>query len=93
MSPGCPVSDLRARIWGWLPGRTDGRRVTLPTTIAGALDVPVAEVVAVLHAMERAGHAIRDVATGPQTGWHRGTRPPVEVAAVEPDAVETLPLF
>lgn len=48
----------------------------MPVTIANALDVPVGEVVVALSAMEQAGHAIRDAATGRQTGWHRGTRLP-----------------
>jgi hypothetical protein len=81
--------DLARRIWEWLPGRTDGRRVTLPGTIAGALHLPVPEVVTALRHMEAVGHAVRDAATGPQTGWHRGTPPPaveVQVAEeVEPD--------
>ena len=80
--------ELARRIWEWLPGRPDGRRVTLSVTIAGALHLPVPDVVSALVEMERAGHAIRDAATGWQTGWHRGTRPPrpeVSVERVEPD--------
>lgn len=84
-------AELARRIWEWLPGRTDGRRVTLPVTIAGALHRPVPEVVSVLVAMEKAGHAIRDAATGRQTGWHRGTPPPQpQVAAVPVDPEWTL---
>ena len=67
------MTDLVSRIWGWLPGRTDSRRVTLPGTIAAALDVPVRDVSAALIEMERAGHVVRDSATGVRGGWHRGT--------------------
>lgn len=69
--------DLCRRIWEWLPARATRSRVTLAGTIAAALDVPVVEVSRALVEMERAGHAIRDRATGPLSmSWHRGTPPP-----------------
>lgn len=68
--------ELAYRVWEWLPARCDSRRVTLPVTAASALNVDEREVRAVLVAMERAGWVIRNAATGRQTGWHRGTRPP-----------------
>jgi hypothetical protein len=65
--------ELAQRIWDWLPQRTDSRRVTWPTTIAVALDVAPLAVSQTLQAMETRGHAVRNQATGRQTGWHRGT--------------------
>lgn len=70
---------LQQRIWEWLPGRADRRRVTDPTTIAAALGVPVTDVTPALEAMERAGHAIRDRRTGRRAcHWHRGVPYPAE---------------
>lgn len=80
-------NETARRIWEWLPGRADSRRVTLPHTIAATLGLPVAEVSAAVAAMERAGHVVRDRAVGRQSGWHRGTPlPDAEPAvAVEED--------
>lgn len=83
---GSPRADPAARIWEWLPARSDSRRVTLPHTIAAALALPVAEVSAAMAAMERAGHVVRDRAIGRQSGWHRGTpipEPPTNVETAE----------
>jgi DNA-binding MarR family transcriptional regulator len=67
------TEDIAQRIWEWLPARTDSRRVTLPSTIATALDLDQREVSVALAEMERGGHVVRDRATGRQSGWHRGT--------------------
>lgn len=88
--------DLARRIWQWLPARTDSRRVTLPVTIGSALDMPVREVIFVLSSMERDGHAVRDQAYGPQTGWHRGKSFPEQAPQpepVEPEPVEGWTLY
>lgn len=82
--------DTAARIWAWLPARTDSRRVTLPGNIATALSVPTSDVVSELARMERAGHAIRDAARGPMSGWHRGT--PIPTPPADDDEPE-LTLF
>lgn len=76
------VPGLRARLWTWLPARATRSRVTLPGVAAAALGVDERDVTAALHAMEQAGHAVRDRATGVRGGWHRGTpipdlRPPI----------------
>ena len=76
------MNELGVRIWEWLPGRTDSRRVTLPSTISAVLDIPVREVSRALMEMERRGHVVRDSATGARSGWHRGT--PLPAAPVEP---------
>jgi hypothetical protein len=73
-------TDAR-RVWEWLPKRTDNSRVTLPVTIAASLGLQIREVAAILAEMERGGHAIRDAATGRQSGWHRGKPLPVGPAA------------
>lgn len=64
--------ELARRIWKWLPARTDSRRVTLPYTIASALDVDVRAVQLALDAMEGTGNVVRNRITGRQSGWHRG---------------------
>lgn len=64
--------ELARRIWEWLPARTDSRRVTLPYTIATALDVDVRAVQMALDVMERTGNVVRNRVTGRQSGWHRG---------------------
>lgn len=81
--------ELAVRIWQWLPGRTDCRRVTLPSTIAAALDAPIREVSTALMAMERHGHVVRDRATG-SGGWHRGT--PLPNTAVAADSAPAAPV-
>lgn len=74
---------LERRVWEWLPARADRRRVTIPTVIANALAVPVAEVLAVLGRMETSGHAIRDRQQGQMSArWHRGLPyPPTRTSA------------
>ena len=84
--------DLAARIWEWLPARSDSRRVTLPHTAAAVLGLPLAEVTAAIAAMERAGHVVRDRAAGRQSGWHRGTPLPTQEPTADP-AVERWMLF
>lgn len=79
-----PAADLAARVWQWLPARTDSRRVTLPSTIAAGLEAPVRDVSAALMAMEARGHVVRDRSVG-VSGWHRGTPPPA-LAVVQADA-------
>lgn len=83
---------LPSRVWAWLPGRTDSRRVTLPVTIAAALDVPVRDVSLALLGMERRGHVVRDRATG-GGGWHRGTPLPGVELVEEPTAPDDPTLF
>lgn len=73
--------DLPARVWRWLPARTDSQRVTLPGTIAAALEAPVRNVATALMAMEARGHVVRDRSVG-VSGWHRGT--PLPSLAVDP---------
>jgi hypothetical protein len=85
------VNDLSSRIWEWLPGRTDCRRVTLPATIAAALGVPMRNVSVALAEMEQHGYVVRDSATGARSGWHRGTPPPG--AAKEPAPAPMPSLF
>lgn len=75
--------DLHARLWAWLPARADRRRVTLPGVAAVALGVDAHAVAAALAEMERAGHAIRDRATGTRAGWHRGKPLPSAVEIPE----------
>lgn len=60
------------RIWSWLPARCDSRRVTLPATIAAALDLPVDVVMVQLRELARFGYVVRDSSTGTMGGWHRG---------------------
>lgn len=78
------MSAAAEHIWRWLPGRTDSRRVTLPATIATALDLPLAVVTAELREMERHGFVVRDSSTGTMCGWHRGKVLPVEEPAPAP---------
>lgn len=80
--------DLRARLWAWLPARATRSRVTLPGVAAAALGVDERDVTAALHAMERAGHVVRDRATGLRGGWHRGT--PIPHPAPAPPEEPTL---
>lgn len=87
------MSDLSARVWEWLPGRTDSRRVTLPSTVAAALDVPVRDVSTALMKMERCGHVVRDSATGTRGGWHRGTPLPSTLDKPKPPQMEDLTLY
>lgn len=78
--------ELAERIWGWLPARATRGRVTQPSVIAAALDVPVAQVTAELARMEHAGHAIRDRKTGGRAGsWHRGTPPNQPSGQADPE--------
>lgn len=79
------ADGVRYQIWAWLPGRTDGRRITTAAAIAFALDLSMTVVTAALAEMEHSGYAIRDRAVGRQSGWHRGkplpqppTQPPAE---------------
>lgn len=62
-----------ARIWAWLPGRATRARVTLPGTIAAALDLDESTVMSALTVMAAAGHVVRNRGTGVRaSGWHRG---------------------
>jgi hypothetical protein len=80
--------DARA-LWMWLPARTDRRRHTDVTTAATALGRPSHEIADTLAWMERAGHAIRDRATGHRAGqWHRGL--PVPATPGRADTPEAL---
>lgn len=88
---GRALSNAARRIWAWLPARTDARRVTLPSTIAVALTLPLGDVSAALAGMERDGYVVRNRATGRQSGWHRGTPIPDPAGpAVEPEDDWTL---
>ncbi len=80
-------------VWGWLPARTDSRRVTLPSTIAAALDIPTGEVSVALAEMERGGYVVRDAATGTRGGWHRGKPLPKAEGDDQPPAEEGLTLY
>lgn len=77
------MDDLAARVWAWLPARFARDRVTAPSVIAAHLGVDAPQVLAVLAEMEHGGHAIRDRAVGPRTGWHRGTPLPALSVTVE----------
>ncbi len=70
-------------VWEWLPARTDTRRVTLPSTIAAVLSLPVASVSEALARMECTGNVVRNSAIGRQTGWHRGKPLPTVADPVE----------
>lgn len=84
------TGELAERIWQWLPARTDSRRVTLPSTIAIALDATAREVAETIADMERRGHVVRDRATGRQSGWHRGAPLPGAPPAEPPPPELTL---
>jgi hypothetical protein len=83
------TDDTARRIWRWLPKRADSRRVTLPMTIAVALDLALPDVVATLTAMERAGYVVRD-RSDRESGWHRGTPLPTAPATDDPPDAWTL---
>lgn len=89
MTGDLPGDDLVTRLWKWLPARTDRRRVTHPDVCAAALNADRAEIVAALHRLERAGHAIRDRATGRRAqSWHRGTPPCGHASSPTPPAAQ-----